>query len=104
MLPIAAASVSMCGYNTALDILQSGTPAVFIPFDDGNEVEQGLRAQSLADLPGIGVLPSARLSGTALAEAVGTVLSDGARVVPTQGFDGARKAVEITKTLLERCR
>ncbi len=104
MLPIAAASVSMCGYNTALDILQSGTPAVFIPFDDGNEVEQGLRAQSLADLLGIGVLPSARLSGTALAEAVGTVLSDGARVVPTQGFDGARKAVEITKTLLERCR
>nr|WP_321251285.1 glycosyltransferase [uncultured Ruegeria sp.] len=102
MLPIAAASVSMCGYNTALDILQSGTPAVFIPFDDGNEVEQGLRAQSLADLPGIGVLPSARLSGTALAKAVGTVLSDGARVVPTQGFDGARKAVEITKTLLER--
>jgi len=45
MLYHAAASVSLCGYNTALDILQAGTPAVFVPFDDGSEVEQGLRAR-----------------------------------------------------------
>ena len=49
MLYHAAASVSLCGYNTALDILQAGTPAVFVPFDDGSEVEQGLRARALAD-------------------------------------------------------
>lgn len=102
MLPIAAASVSMCGYNTALDILQSGTPAVFIPFDDGNEVEQGLRARSLSDLSAIEVLPSAELSGATLARSVSGVLSDGAREVPDEGFDGAARAVDISRALLER--
>jgi len=51
LLTGAAASVSMCGYNTALDVLQAGVPAVLIPFDDGGEVEQGLRADALAALP-----------------------------------------------------
>src|SRR5205085_973662 len=35
-----AASVSQCGYNTALDILRAGVPALVIPFDDGGEDEQ----------------------------------------------------------------
>ena len=43
MLCHATASVSMCGYNTAMDVLQTGVPSVFVPFDAGNEVEQTLR-------------------------------------------------------------
>ncbi len=39
MLHHAACSVSMCGYNTALDLMQTGTASVFIPFDEGGEVE-----------------------------------------------------------------
>ncbi|CUK13041.1 undecaprenyldiphospho-muramoylpentapeptide beta-N-acetylglucosaminyltransferase [Ruegeria denitrificans] len=99
MLPHAAASVSMCGYNTALDILQSGTPAVFIPFDDGKEVEQGLRGQSLSDLSAIDVLPSKSLNGDSLAQAVASVMSDGSRQVSMQGFDGAARSVEIAVNL-----
>lgn len=102
MLPQAAASVSMCGYNTALDILQSGTPAVFIPFDDGNEVEQSLRARTLADLPAIDVIASKDLNGDLLAETVNRVISSNPRVVSDQGFNGAAQSVQITKTLLER--
>ncbi len=99
MLPLAAASVSMCGYNTALDILQSGTPAVFVPFDDGKEVEQGLRGQSLSDLPAIEVLPSKKLEGAALAQAVAAVISEGPRPVSADGFDGAARSVEIACSL-----
>ena len=102
MLPQAAASVSMCGYNTALDILQSGTPAVFVPFDDGKEVEQSLRGQSLSEMPAIEVLPSANLGGEALAQAVANVLSDGRRSVSGHGYDGAVKSVEIAKNLKGR--
>ncbi|WP_170517613.1 glycosyltransferase family protein [Ruegeria atlantica] len=104
MLPHAAASVSMCGYNTALDILQSGTPAVFIPFDDGKEVEQGLRGQSLSDLSAIDVLPSKSLNGDSLARAVASVMSDGPRPVSAQGFDGAARSVEIAVNLREQTR
>ncbi|MFY2822738.1 glycosyltransferase family protein [Ruegeria sp. MALMAid1280] len=99
MLPLAAASVSMCGYNTALDILQSGTPAVFVPFDDGKEVEQSLRGQSLSELPAIEVLPRKKLDGAALAQAVAAVISKGPRPVSTDGIDGAARSVEIACSL-----
>lgn len=102
MLPHAAASVSMCGYNTALDILQSGTPAVFIPFDDGKEVEQGLRGQSLSELPAIEVLRSQALTGDSLAERVEQVILEGRRAPKQDGLDGAQRSVEITKHLLGR--
>ncbi|KIC41153.1 glycosyltransferase [Ruegeria sp. ANG-R] len=104
MLPLAAASVSMCGYNTAMDLLQSGTSAVLIPFDDGNEVEQGLRAKSLSRLTGIEVLNSSDLSGQSLASALRRVLLDTARAPMTAGFDGARRSVDIATDLFEASR
>ena len=66
MLHHADMSISMAGYNTALDLLQTGTPAVLIPFDAGGEVEQTLRAEALGRLPGMLLLQSAKLSGHAL--------------------------------------
>jgi len=101
MLPHAAASVSMCGYNTALDILQSGTPAIFIPFDDGKEVEQGLRGQSLSEMDSIEVLTSQNLTGPRLMQAVERVISKGARAPLAHGFDGASQSVAIAQRLWE---
>ncbi|SLN73194.1 glycosyltransferase family protein [Ruegeria meonggei] len=102
MLPLAAASVSMCGYNTALDILQSGTPAVFVPFDDGKEVEQSLRGQTLSEMPATSVLPSKKLDGETLARAVAKVVTSNPRPISDRGFDGATKSVEIAKQLKAR--
>lgn len=95
MLPHAAASVSMCGYNTALDLLQSGTPAALIPFDAGKEVEQGLRATSLAPLDGIEVLTSANLTPRTLCAAIRSAISAPARATGGLQFDGALRTVEI---------
>ncbi|MEM6658011.1 MAG: glycosyltransferase [Pseudomonadota bacterium] len=102
MLPHVAASVSMCGYNTALDILQSGAPAVFVPFDDGREVEQSLRGQSLSELPAIEVIRNQDLTGSSLSAAIDRVISIGPRAVQHVGFDGARRSVEIAKSLWEQ--
>ena len=99
MLSIAGASISMCGYNTAMDLLQTGTPAVLIPFEDGNEVEQCLRARSLAQLGGFSVLERDDLSGQSLADALNGVLSAPRRVPKVTGFDGANRSVEIATTL-----
>ncbi len=104
MLAGAAASISLCGYNTALDILQAGTPAVFLPFDAGNEVEQGLRAHSLARLPGIEVLKSHDLSPTALCEMLARVIAAPKRNLPQMRFDGATRSVAIASDLLETAR
>lgn len=101
MLRHAAASVSLCGYNTALDILQAGTPAVFVPFDDGNEVEQGLRAKALAQQSGIAVLARAALSPETLRDTLVDVMSAPRRALAQTGFDGAAQTVRITRKLRE---
>ncbi|MBY6067410.1 glycosyltransferase [Leisingera aquaemixtae] len=99
MLSHAAASISMCGYNTALDLLQAGTPSVLIPFDAGNEKEQGLRAASLAPLNGIEVVRTADLTPETLCAAVKAVLHAPPRVAGGFRFDGAARSVEIAAEL-----
>ncbi len=99
MLSGAAASISLCGYNTALDILQACTPAVFIPFDEGNEVEQGLRADALAKWPGITTLRRADLSSQALTDALTDVINAPRRALMMDSFNGAANTVSITRDL-----
>ncbi len=103
MLHHAAASVSLCGYNTALDVLQATAPAVFVPFDDGGEVEQTLRARSLTRLPGIVALSTAELTPQRLRDAVTQVMAVPRRDGPALQFDGAAQTVRIaTRMARER--
>ncbi|WP_299205693.1 glycosyltransferase [uncultured Tateyamaria sp.] len=95
----ATASVSMCGYNTALDVLQTGVRAVFVPFDDGGEVEQGLRADALTTLPAVSLLRQADLSGPTLANAINTLTQQDRRNPRTTGMDGASASVDIVRAL-----
>ena len=99
MLPHAAASVSLCGYNTALDLLQSGSPAVLVPFDAGKEVEQSLRAQSLMPLPGFAIEAAATLTPDRLCAALRKVMQQPQRSLDGFEFDGAARSVEIAQTL-----
>ncbi|NNE52121.1 MAG: glycosyltransferase [Sulfitobacter sp.] len=99
MLHRAAASVSLCGYNTALDILQAGTPAIFIPFDAGSEVEQGIRAEALAKQPAITQIRAQDLTAEALLAAIDRVRADPPRAKMTRGLDGAHLTVEILREL-----
>ena len=99
MLHVAGASVSMCGYNTALDLLQSGCPSVLIPFDAGSEVEQTLRGQALAQLPGFEVIKSAALEAPRLTAALDRLLQAPRRDKVTTGFDGAAQTVRIVTKL-----
>jgi predicted glycosyltransferase len=66
----AGASVSQCGYNTALELVTSGTPALVVPFAEGREDEQTNRARRLAALGAVRVIESERLSATVLAEEI----------------------------------
>ncbi|TYC63625.1 glycosyltransferase [Rhodobacterales bacterium] len=47
LLKRARLSISQAGYNTVLDILTAGVPAVFVPFAQVNETEQTQRAEAL---------------------------------------------------------
>ncbi|MGE3176389.1 MAG: glycosyltransferase, partial [Vicinamibacterales bacterium] len=47
LLGAAAASVSQCGYNTALDLIAAQVPAIVLPYGDERENEQRRRAERL---------------------------------------------------------
>lgn len=100
MLTGAAASVSMCGYNTALDLLQTGLPSVLVPFDDGGEVEQTLRARALAHQPAFEVLSTAEMTPASMARAVANVVAQGRRDPAGLADDGAACSVDITRRLV----
>ncbi|WP_299872629.1 glycosyltransferase [uncultured Sulfitobacter sp.] len=99
MLYHAEASISMCGYNTALDVLQSGVNAVFVPFDAGSEVEQGLRAQALAAQPGIAVLRASELTGPQLLRTLDDLDGEPRRAPLQANMDGAAQSVKIVDEL-----
>lgn len=98
----AACSVSMCGYNTALDLLQTGTPGVLVPFDAGGEVEQTLRAQSFAQNPAFQVLKTKDMTPESLLDTVQHVQSVGRFTAKTMAFDGANKTVRIIENAMKR--
>ena len=50
LLRSAALSVSMAGYNTCMNIIVSGVPAVVYPFTGNNNREQTIRANKLKAL------------------------------------------------------
>lgn len=99
MLYHAEASVCMCGYNTALDVLQSGVRTVFVPFDAGSEVEQGLRAKALASQPGIAVLRSAELTAPRLLQTLDDLQAAPPRAPLHRNMDGAAQSVDIIEQL-----
>jgi predicted glycosyltransferase len=96
LLARAELSVSQCGYNTAVDVLRTRVPTVFVPFEAGSETEQRLRAEALA-ARGFGqVVPEAGLSPERLAAAVQIALGQPART-PAVDLGGAAKTVAIVE-------
>ncbi|MBN9669740.1 glycosyltransferase family protein [Roseibium aggregatum] len=94
LLKRARLSVSQAGYNTVLDILVAGVPAVLVPFAQQNETEQSQRAHALALHGRAVVTPEAGLTPELLAAAI-----DDALALPRSHHDvllgGAEKSAAI---------
>lgn len=63
-------SVSQAGYNTVLDVISAGVPAVLVPFAELRETEQTLRAERLAASGVVELLPASQLAPDRLCEAI----------------------------------
>ncbi len=94
-----AVSVSQCGYNTSIDLLRAGVPAVVVPYDEDGETEQWARARRLEALGVVGLLPAGRLSQKALADAVLGALTSTASPV-TLDLDGADTTAALISSLV----
>lgn len=71
LLTGAAVFVGQAGYNTVMDLVATRVRSVLVPFEQGRETEQRLRAEGLAARGLITLLPEADLSPEALLRAIG---------------------------------
>lgn len=99
----ARASISQCGYNTAMEIVQAQIPALVVPFADGGEDEQLKRAQRLQSLGAVRVLEQTDMTPQRLAEEMRKLIEFQPRTAHLD-FDGACRSTEILYDLLERRR
>jgi predicted glycosyltransferase len=97
-LATASASLSQCGYNTALDLLRARVPALVVPFSEGREDEQTRRARRLERLGAVRVLEPERLDASSIAQEVQELLRF--RPLPLDlDVDGARASGRLLARL-----
>jgi len=99
----ARASISQCGYNTAMEIIQAQVPALVVPFADGGEDEQLKRAHRLEALGAMRVLEQKEMTAKRMAEEMRNLIDFKPRTTHLN-LDGARRSTEILCELLERRR
>ena len=96
----ARASLSQCGYNTALDLVVAGVPALVVPYETATENEQSQRAQRLARLGALRQLHGEQAaSAPALARALTELLAFTPRPAAL-ALDGAARSTEILARLV----
>lgn len=98
-LDAADLSVSQAGYNTAMNVLAAGVPALAWPFAQNHE--QLLRAERLERLGALSVLTDADLAPERLAERMAEAMDKGRRAGPPPvRIDGAACTAELLRELV----
>jgi predicted glycosyltransferase len=69
-------SISQCGYNTALEVLAAGVPAVFVPYRTGRQTEQDMRALAFERLGACARVDPNDGSPTAIARAANRAIAE----------------------------
>jgi predicted glycosyltransferase len=97
----ARASISQCGYNTALDLVVSQVPALVVPYATATENEQEQRARRLAALGAVQCLHPDALDGATLAAALAALLRFRPRPAAL-ALDGASRSTALLAQLVGR--
>ena len=87
-------SISLGGYNTTMDVIQTGVPSVMMPFEGEEETEQLERAQILADAGRIHLIRQRDLSPETLQHAMESALQNQA-VMPVIDTEGAANSAKL---------
>jgi predicted glycosyltransferase len=99
-LSSAAVSISQAGYNTCLDVLRAGVPALLVPFANKHEDEQRKRALRLQQLGAVKVLEEKDRTPEGLAAQIRSLM-DAKFVRPDLDLNGAETSTELIESMLE---
>jgi predicted glycosyltransferase len=88
-------SISQAGYNTVMEVLQAGIPAVMLPYAAGGETEQALRCRALAERGAIHVVEKGDVSAERVARAIEQALDGGRPGLAGINMDGAMGSARL---------
>lgn len=94
-------SVSQAGYNTVMELLAAGTRAVVVPFAEGGETEQPVRARLLAERGLLTVVDPGALTAETLAAGIDAA-DRAARPAVALDLSGADSTARAVIDALER--
>ena len=96
LLARAKLSISQAGYNTTADILQAKCSSILVPYAQGGETEQSLRAEKLQQQKLVSIVNEDELTPQKLAHAIDIMMSTRGSVARTDiNMTGASKSVEL---------
>ena len=98
-LSAAAVSISQAGYNTCLDVLRAGVPALLVPFAREDENEQRTRALRLQDLGLVKVLEESEQTSERLATEIRGLMNF-KFATPALDLNGAERSAELIESML----
>lgn len=93
-------SISKAGYNTVMETLASRARAVVVPFAGGEETEQALRANLLAERGLLQAVRESDLSAARLAAAIDATLTAPPPAAAGINLDGAEETVRLVRQSL----
>ena len=105
LLAHARVSVSLCGYNTAMEVIAARVPAVMVPSGSGRQNEQARRAAALGRMGLAELVSEADLDGDSLAAAINTALARGSAAggeMPAIDMSGAETTCHLVGRWLDR--
>ena len=96
LLGNARLSISQAGYNSVVDVLASGVPALLVPFQgDGSETEQPMRGRRLEEIGRVEIIDEDKLSPEQLAQTVARLAGPEPWRLRPWVCDGARVSAEL---------
>lgn len=95
----AAVSITQAGYNTCLDVVRAGVPALLVPFARGTDNEQQNRALRLQRLGAADVLDQENLHPARLAAAILSLMNR-RMTKPQFDLDGAKRSTQIIASMV----
>lgn len=95
LLAKAAVFVGQAGYNTVMDVVATQVRSVLVPFEQGRETEQRLRAEALASRGLATMLPEVALSPDTLLAAIDAAAQGSCPDLSGARLDGADQTVRI---------
>ncbi len=102
LLASAACSISLCGYNTAVELALETVPALLVPSEEAGEQEQLIRARAWSRFDGVALMRMHAMTPASLAQKAEELAAAGHRKQLAINVDRGAQAIAVIEGYLDQ--